>query len=465
MAILTKYILMYRLNENETLVINSLNSALDVIDDKTKDKIENMQNGIKDINLEEDAELYNQLKNRGYLFENKQLEETTINKYRLIHEELIKRRLRNNFTICPTMGCNLRCIYCFETNDNHVNFDVMTDSQLDGIFKCILQTLETNKEKYEKIKNDNPPTISIFGGEPLLNQNYDIINRILEFADANKMYVNIITNGTNIIGYKELFEKHSKILHFQITIDGEKEIHDTRRIRADGKGTFDTICETIDVLLSLGIKVGIRINVDKANIKALRGLESVIKTYEWDKNPLLRVFAAPVLDFCGKGQNIMTSSEFLDTLIKERLYGCDEGFINGLVSATIGYLDVFFNTRDGIKPWKMDYCDATSGANLVFSPDGMITTCLSFAGKGKHLIGTFDENGINLDSEAVKMWNERSVFRIEKCRNCKYAFLCGGGCPVAAVETNNNIDDVVCSDIENTLERYVFYNKDKLLNR
>lgn len=467
MAVITKFILMYRIQDQETLLINSLNSAMDIIDDAARAKIENMQQGIKDIDPSEDTELYNQLMKRGYLFENKQIEDQTITKYRHMYEEIRRRRVNNTFTICPTMGCNLRCTYCFESDDNHVNFDVMTDSQLDTIFAFISEKLvEINaKQSENSMMAPIPPSIAIFGGEPLLKQNYEVIKRILEFADLNKLEVRIISNGTNISGYEEILSKYKDLIHFQITVDGDRDVHDSRRIRADGKGSFDSILNNIEQILNIGIRIGLRINVDKENLKVLKDLEATIKSYPWANHPLLMPVAAPVLDFCGKGKGILKENEFLEGLIQEGVYGRKDSFIKGLISATIGYLNIFFSTKSGIKPWKMDYCDATSGANLVFSPDGNVTTCLSFAGKGKHIIGSFNETGVHMDPVAESMWNHRSVFRIEKCLDCKFAFLCGGGCPVKSLETNHDIDNAVCSDIEKTLEKYIHYYKDAILNR
>lgn len=465
MAVLTKYILMYPLDEEHSLAINSLTSAMDIIDQETRSKIENMQSGLKNIEIDENEELYKQLMSRGYLFENIQLEQETINRYKLVHQELAKRKIISNFTICPTMGCNLRCTYCFESDDQHINYNLMTDAQLDTIFNFISETLENNKEERIRLKGDTPATINVFGGEPLLKTNYPVISRILEFAEANGILVKIITNGTTIQPYLGLFEHYVKLLHLQITVDGNKEIHDVRRIRADGSGSFDQICRNINRVLDLGIKIALRINVDKANIQTLRELEAVIKSNQWDQNPLFYPYASPVLDFCGVGEDILTEHELLDTLLSARLYGGENGFIKGIVSPSIGFLSFFFDSRNQMKPWKLDYCEATSGSNFGFSPDGNITTCLTYAGKGKHTIGTFDENGVRLNEEDTTKWFDRSVFRLEKCQDCKYAFLCGGGCAVAAIERNQDMDDVVCSDIANTIEKYVFHMKHTILNQ
>lgn len=46
-----------------------------------------------------------------------------------------------------------------------------------------------------------------------------------------------------------------------------------------------------------------------------------------------------------------------------------------------------------------------------------------------------------------------------------FVSYCGGGCPVAAIEVNKDIDCPVCSDIEKTLQVYIDTIKNKILNQ
>lgn len=61
------------------------------------------------------------------------------------------------------------------------------------------------------------------------------------------------------------------------------------------------------------------------------------------------------------------------------------------------------------------------------------------------------------------MWTDRDRFKMAKCKNCKFTFLCGGGCPLDALESNGDINKPICDDIENTLKVYVSHIKNKLL--
>lgn len=455
MKIITKYILICKIGENKNILVNMLNSAVDIIDDNTKKKIEDMQEKIKEITQEEEPELYEKLKARGYIYESEE-DEIAVRDRIIQMDSIVRDKFKHSgFTICPTMGCNLRCTYCFESEDLHKDFSVMTEQQVDSICKYILEKKIEREANNPEINKVNPIQIKLFGGEPLLKCNKRVIKKILHFSYENNIRVAIITNGTTIPDYMTLLEEYKKIIAIQITVDGPERIHDQRRIRADGTGTFREICKNINLILGLGITIQFRINVDKENIYYMNELEDIVKRNGWDKNPLFIPYASPVLDFCGNIEGALREHELYEILLEEGYYGKKDSFIKRIVSPCIGYVEKFFDESVRIKPWKTSYCEATSGGELCFSPDGLIATCLTYIGKGELSVGKFDEEEVHIDTDKLKLWSERNILRIEKCKKCKFAFLCGGGCPVMALETNGNIDCCVCSDIAATIQTYI----------
>ena len=469
MCVLTKYYEMIPISGNETLLVNMLTSALDIIDDETKNKIESMKDTISREMMEQEKELCKQLRTRGYIFKDREEEKERVKKLFEIHKAMNQWNFKKSFVICPTMSCNLRCTYCFESEEQHRDTVLMTKEQLQQVLGYIKEKLDENKEMLMQLgKQDmriERSEIKLFGGEPLLKQNFHLIKRVLEFAKNNDIAVKIITNGTMVDYYMELLKKYEEIISIQITVDGSKKIHDQRRIRADGNGTYDLICSSIDKLLKENIEVTMRINVDKENIEFLGELEKNIKDMGWNQSEKFIPYASPVQCFDNSDSNVMKESEFLEKLVEAGYYGGENSFLKGIVASCVGYLNVFFSKKVKVKPWKIDYCEATSGNNICFAPDGSITTCLTYVGKGRFNVGTFDSEGVYINEKVFKMWEERNIRRIDKCRECKYAFICGGGCPVAALETNHNIDHVVCSDIKNTLKVYVQLMKEKILGQ
>ncbi|AQR98088.1 radical SAM/SPASM domain-containing protein [Clostridium saccharoperbutylacetonicum] len=452
--ILTKNILMYSLSDNDNLLINTMSGAFDIVDNQTRRKIENIGDIQKnDIN---DNYLIDTLRKRGYIYDTIEDEINTINKYRKVNNTITEMRQKNNFTICPTMGCNLRCTYCFESDELHKDVKIMTRKQIETILHYI----------YININKKQPPLISLFGGEPLLKINYEIVEKILKFAKEQKLMVRIITNGTTIKFYEELLLKYYEIIMIQITLDGDKKTHNKRRIRADGTGSFDEVCNSIEKLIKLNIKTSIRINVDKENINSIDKLINFIKEKKWNEAKNILTYVAPVQDFCISSDTTFKENELFSQITSKYPYiGETNSIIQKIVAPVISYLDMFLDLNIKMKPWKIDYCEATSGKSIIFTPDGNISTCLSMAGKNKYIIGKFNEKEVEFDEYATKLWFDRSVFRIPKCKDCKFCFICGGGCPVAAIEVNKDIDCPVCSDIEKTLQVYIDTIKNKILNQ
>lgn len=445
---ITKRCIDIPIDEKNTLLINTISSAIDIVDSPTRSLIKKIEQKQEC----DDLELTAVLKERGYIFLNEADEEAFIKKYATLHDKAMSHNFVRNYTICPTMGCNLRCIYCFEGEGNHRNNKKMPETYLQTILKYIRKEIGDAK----KVGAKTNAVISLYGGEPLLPSNKDIIEYTLRFAKENGVEVRIITNGTTIQHFLDIFKEYSNLITVQITLDGDRDIHDKRRVKVNQEGTFNEIVSNIDTLIQLGIKTHLRTNVNRDNISSISNLIKFIKEKKWVETGIVYPYVAPVLDYCDGTDNSMKESELYRKILElEPDMGSQESIIKMVSSPCINFLNAFFNSGQSVKPWKLNYCEATSGNNLVFSPDGNISTCLMLAGKGQHQIGRFDEHGVQFYKEEVKKWSERNILRIPKCRKCKYGLICGGGCSIAALDINNDIDCSVCSDIEETIKVFV----------
>lgn len=359
----TKRVLDFPLDSNNILMINTISSAMDIVDKSTYTLI----NRIATDEEIENPQLLNELKQRGYIFDDKETEDTQIEKCAKIHQEILEKNFMRNYIICPTMGCNLRCVYCFEGDENHCNHQLMSVKKLDVILKYVDK--EINESENKKMKKN--VTISLYGGEPLLPSNEKIVKTTLEFARDKNIEVRIITNGTTINYYIEMLKKYSEVI-IQITLDGDKKIHDKRRITANKKGSFDDIVAGVDKLIQSGIKVHLRTNVDAENLHTIPNLIQFIKDKRWVETGLVFPYMSPVFDYCNGTDNSMKESDLYTELLKiEPELGSETSVIKRISSPCLNFLQAFFDEKNQIKPWKMNYCEATSGGNLVFSPDGV----------------------------------------------------------------------------------------------
>ncbi|MCL2311368.1 MAG: hypothetical protein FWC41_02595, partial [Firmicutes bacterium] len=101
MPYFTKYICFYRLNDNNVLLLNTLTKAMDVIDNETFDKIQNMIIEKEETSIEKDSDLFTKLKRRGYIFNSLLDEQEFLNKFENKKDEIMQNNFITEFTICP----------------------------------------------------------------------------------------------------------------------------------------------------------------------------------------------------------------------------------------------------------------------------------------------------------------------------------------------------------------------------
>lgn len=91
-----------------------------------------------------------------------------------------------------------------------------------------------------------------------------------------------------------------EIVYIQITLDGSKDVHDTRRVLAEGGPTFTRILDNISALMDsdyAGV-CNIRVSVDKLNLEAFLSLRKELQAgFEGKK---LFIYPAHVDDSWGQ---------------------------------------------------------------------------------------------------------------------------------------------------------------------
>ena len=136
-------------------------------------------------------------------------------------------------TIAPTSNCNFRCPYCYEK-------DVLTDcSMTQDVQDAVIQFIK------QKIGTSKSLGVTWYGGEPTLA--LDVIEYIsanlIEYCIDNGLdySAGIITNGYLLTRETVSLLNKFKVQFYQITLDGNPSVHDSRRYLADGSPTFKAI--------------------------------------------------------------------------------------------------------------------------------------------------------------------------------------------------------------------------------
>jgi len=185
--------------------------------------------------------------------------------------------------INPTLNCNFKCWYCYET---HIKGSKMDGTTIEKIKKHIAQKLSNGIVKQF--------TISWFGGEPLLYYK-QIVFPILEFAneyiaDKNIRFNSNFTSNGFLLNDKMISDfSRLGINQFQITLDGHREKHNEVRYIGNKNGTYDKIITNIKKCLKTKIHVTCRINISK---DTFNNIEKIIDDFS-DLSPTEKYY----LDF------------------------------------------------------------------------------------------------------------------------------------------------------------------------
>lgn len=299
-----------------------------------------------------------------------------------------------SLTIATTSGCNFRCPYCYEEGIEHYSMDKATQDLL-----------------LEFVINQHPKKLSVvwYGGEPLLN--FDCIEYlsekfIEEFGD--NYTAGIVTNGYLLDKTKANKLKEYHINRIQITLDGTKDIHDTRRILANGNGSFDKIIENIINCCEF-LPIVIRTNVDKTNITNVPEIINQLKELGiYDK---IKFYIAPVDDVNSAVRNpdCFQTEEF-SKMERE-------------------YLLQYVDTKT-IKPpvMSLSICGAICCSSFVIDPRGKLFKCWDQMGHDEKVVGDLT-NGIKHNDVLLQWLNYDPIKEHPECGDCIYFPTCFGGCP------------------------------------
>ena len=286
------------------------------------------------------------------------------------------------YTILTTTGCNARCFYCYEKGTKPVT---MTAETADKVVRYIV-----------KHRGDEKVKISWFGGEPLVNTK--VIDQICtELCEQGVPFrSSMISNGylfdaDMVQRAKDLWQLRS----VQITLDGtELTYNRVKDYVYRGVNAFERVLQNIAMLTAAGIRVSIRLNVDKHNIGEMTELVQLLHQ-RFGTNEHLSIYSHEL--FGERTPEDDAELFALQTQLAQQIAAC-------------GYK----NHKRGLqKDIKLNHCMADGDGGVVIAPDGHL-------GKCEHYIDS--EFFGNLDSEErdkaiLRKFKER-LADIDACATC-----------------------------------------------
>ena len=323
-------------------------------------------------------------------------------------------------TINPTLDCNLRCWYCYES---HLKGSAMSDDTINKIEMLISNTLKTG--------NVQVLQLAFFGGEPLLKYSSVVLPILIsakEVCKRNNVKLFLSFTSNSVCLTKKVVDKLKSIcddIAVQVPFDGGKTYHNEVKHFENGRGSYDIVRRNIIYAIEQGIRINIRCNY---TFKSLMSFEEVVRDFsDYHHYPNLRF----------SFHKVWQEKESLE--LKERMIE----FKNAVMCFQFkSNLSSHFG--DSVNPCYGDYTQ-----NIVVNYNGDVFKCTARDFESEHRVGVLESNGTIAFSEKN---NQRLSRRFTKdCAKCKRLPICpicsqvrsessNGGCPIQISEGDVGIN-------------------------
>ena len=327
--------------------------------------------------------------------------------------------------------CNLRCKYCFIEGGKIEGY---LNNQMS--FKVVKAALDKFAITIQSSDLPKPPSIVLYGGEPLLN--FPALSYALEYLQElqrdyhlpEKLDKILITNGTQITyDIAKVLKRHD--VSVSVSLDGPKFLHDQNRIYFSGRGSYKDSLQGYNILKEIGLAPTV------SCVLSEHSLDHVPQIMHWFLDDLkvrgLGFNHVSIVPNVNK-YNPVYESRFTDAVIQSQ-------------EIVLEYPDVYerrmsrklnsFLERDILK------ADCTGcGEQMTISPDGKIGICQGYMGNRNTFVGDVFDKDFEANKHPIWIeWSRRSPLYMPLCLECPALAVCGGGCPRNAESLSGSIWD------------------------
>lgn len=320
------------------------------------------------------------------------------------------------FHICITDFCQLKCKHCYFGDMARIREMTVDEIQLaTDKFFAIRNIFQDMNYTFSE------PYLNISGGEPMMHSQLSSIIRLI--APRFKM-VKFLTNGwsydSNIV---HLLDIYSSKLIYQVSLDGDRNIHDMIR----GKGSFDRAIHTIQSVHKdfPHIPVQVSCNVNSLNINNVLSVCRIAK----DMGASI-IFFDRYVPYMQSDLRVVNKNQY-------NKYIADIAIAKNTLED-----DTFqvFNDRS-MQDGGHYTCRACIG-NQICTANGDRYVCTRYQIKSGNW---FDDSINELVDKSIKLYDKLMAMP-EECISCKHANICRGGmrCLTYAVTGRTDIRDLHC---------------------
>ena len=193
--------------------------------------------------------------------------------YPELHQANEKEKiLTQTVTFQVTDDCNLACKYCYQTHKGKKKMSFDTAKKMIDL----LLTGEKGMGDYINPRRSPGLIIDFIGGEPLLE--VGLIDRICSYTIGQMIELNhpwlmktmfsICSNGVCYFEpeVQKVLQKWNNRLSFSVTVDGNKELHDSCRVFPDGRPSYDLAIAAAKDWVNKGGYMGSKVTIAPENV-------------------------------------------------------------------------------------------------------------------------------------------------------------------------------------------------------
>ncbi|HEX4386474.1 MAG TPA: radical SAM protein [Myxococcales bacterium] len=325
-------------------------------------------------------------------------------------------------TLMPTLQCNLACNYCFQKD--FPAFTKMTSHTEDATLEWVLRLIDERG-----LRNLH---VHYFGGEPTTRKDFclrtaEIFSSAMK-ARGGTFVWQMTTNGVLLdVPFAKKMEQYGEGV-FKVTLDGDKESHDSGRVYRDGRGSFDAIYENVVSLAKSGIRVRIGGNFKPDQVDSYEKVLDRL-TASGVAGLLEGVNFKPVVEqgtctSCTSQTETQTLVQLNKSLERRKMVA---PILNG-------------ETLEGL----LGPCELHWKHTYTIDPEGRVYKCPAVAGMPDMEVTKVTSR----DPEKIAPLLELRPW--EQCGDCAYMPVCVGGCLGAKFISTGRRDEVFCN--KNTFE-------------
>ena len=326
-----------------------------------------------------------------------------------------------NFLIKPASGnCNIRCRYCFyhdvAENRGVSSYGMMSDETLEALIEKALATA------------DGSCSFGFQGGEPTL-AGFDFFRKVValqkQYNRKGLRISNAIqTNGMVLDAEWAAFLAENHFL-VGLSLDGTKEIHDANRLDPAGKGTFNRVLRTAQLLTAKKVEFNILTVVTRQSARHIDRIYGFFR-----RSGLNWLQFIPCLDPLGeeRGSNPYSLTpeayaKFLKTLF--------DLWYRDVKAGNFIYIRYFENLVGMAMGYPPESCGLSGRCVIqnVVEADGSGYPC-DFYALDEWKLGNIRTDSIPgmMKSPAAQKFLAAPLDIPEKCRSCRHYAICRGGC-------------------------------------